>query len=185
MVILILLMGFLNISLSSASRKSSFRIFPVNYYWGLLSILVLLPNLMEAQVTPDPWRPFNEGQVIDLPAMSIYLGDMNHTVDFLSDENDEHTMTGLLATEVGWTNPASSTQIGLRSDSPGILFGGIAYPFNSATIMNWIPACGNLVAFDFPASAWWGPKARRSGRNTASDNTTEIFGQLFCFNRRR
>jgi hypothetical protein len=126
---------------------------------GLLVLLWFFPRPSLAQVTADPSRPFGQGQVFLLPAMTDYVGDIPHEIDMTKPDFPFNTVFESLATNVGWLNAAGGTQPGLRAATPGLLFEGIPYPFASTAILGWMPAVQTEEILDFPASAWWGPKA--------------------------
>jgi len=94
-----------------------------------------------------------------LPGMTGYIGDLPHSISMFEGIPANHTVSGSLATEVGWLNSAGSSQPGLRNFIPGIFFEGIAYPFSSTLILDSMPQAGKVGILDFPASAWWGPSA--------------------------
>jgi hypothetical protein len=110
-----------------------------------------------AQVAPDDSRPFGQGQVIDLPGTTDYLGDITHEITLLPDGPSYHTLAGMEAEEPGWRDWMYSPR--LNTTTVGIFFDDIPYPFESSSILNWMPPAGKVALLDFPAGAWWGPGA--------------------------
>jgi hypothetical protein len=136
---------------SHAIGGSSFRTFWVLILiWGISTV-------SRAQVDPDLSRPFGQGQVVNLPGTTTYVGDLPHEITVITDPMPFHTLMGLSSPQVGWMAPMAGMP-GLRGFAPGLLFEGIPYPFSSQAILNWIPATGNLEWLDFPSAAWWGPE---------------------------
>ena len=126
----------------------------------LHAVLVFSSGLtLYAQVTTDVMRPFEQGQVIELPGTREYLGDLPQEIEWISDPCYFHTVEGLLSQQVGWVGQGVPTSLGINNGSPAILFEGVPYPFASASILNWLPVDRNLELMNFPASAWWGPTA--------------------------
>ncbi len=125
----------------------------------LFLLIVFHPTPSTAQVDPDPSRPFNQGQVIVLPATSAYLGDLPHPILLEDGEESTHSLGGWLSSSAGWFPPGTGTPTGLRTLEPGLFFEGIAYPFESLPILRWIPMPQSAGLLDFPASAWWGREA--------------------------
>ncbi|MGH7739239.1 MAG: hypothetical protein ACREL1_03735, partial [bacterium] len=116
---------------------------------------------LQAQVTTDVQRAFDQGQAIELPGATEYLGNLPQEIEWLTGQTPLYTTAGLLAQKVGWVGSGTASSLGINSGSPGILFEGIPYPFESAAILNWLPVNQNLELLDFPASAWWGPATAR------------------------
>ena len=139
------------------------KILPDSITIRFLSLFVvsifLLPHPSFSQIESDPSRPFDGGEIVDLPGTKLFLGDLPHEIKITTEPLFFHSIEGDLATEVGWVDPTRSHQIGLRSSSPGILFEGIPFPLATNKQIGWMSAGGSVEVFDFPSAAWWGPSA--------------------------
>ncbi len=148
---------------------------------GLTIFLILYffikTDLLFAQVTADDSRPFGQGQVIDLPGTTDYLGDIPHEITAITDPLPYHTIAGLSAAQVGWVYPNA-----MNNQEVGVFFDDLPYPFPSATILNWMPATGSFELLDFPAGAWWGPGASKGAvqlQLPALPEKSETFGSMW------
>jgi len=121
--------------------------------------LTIAPGNAWAQVETDSSRPFGQGQVFLLPGSTDYVGDVPQEIEVGTEKFPVHTVAGWIAEQVGWFNPTSSNQMGLRNQEAGIFFNGIPYPFVSDRLLNWMPFTGTVELLDFPAAAWWGSTA--------------------------
>jgi hypothetical protein len=140
------------------------------------------PVLLLSQVTADDSRPFGQGQVIDLPGTTDYLGDLPHEITVINDPVPYHTITGLSAAQVGWMGSGGMYPTGSNSTGVGVFFDDIPYPFPSAAILNWIPSTGSFEFLDFPAGAWWGPCASTGAvqlQLPALPEKSETFGSIW------
>ncbi len=136
-----------------ASRCPILRAFCfIALFWGIV------PRA-HAQVTLDAERPFGLGEVIILPGSSDYLGDVPHETEAITDPLPYHSLEGMIASQVGWLAPPSAPNLGLHAYAPGLLFDEIPYPFESSSILDWLPAGTSFTVLNFPSSAWWGPSA--------------------------
>ncbi len=140
------------------------------------------PIFLFSQVTTDDSRPLGQGQVIELPGTTDYLGDIPHEITIIADPMPYHTISGLTATQVGWMGSGGIYSTGLNSAGAGVFFDDIPYPFPSATILNWMPTTGSLEFLDFPAGAWWGPGASMGAvqlQLPALPEKSETFGSVW------
>jgi hypothetical protein len=122
-----------------------------------ISAAITLPAL--SQVEEDASRSFGQGEVVLLPGTSSYLGDLPHEVKIVSSDSPFHTLTGQLAAQTGWFHPTNSSAIGFSALPVGLLFEGLPCPLPSAKILEWVTAGQKTELLQFPAQAWWGPKA--------------------------
>ncbi len=122
-----------------------------------LFIISVSPS--QAQVTADPFQPFQEGEVIDFPGAGQYLGDLPPDIQRLSTDREYESLQGAGAGLPGWdfSNPGLSG--GFYSRSPGLVFENIPNPFGASPYLNHL--AGGLTAdwFALPSAAWWGPAA--------------------------
>jgi hypothetical protein len=143
---------------SSPIARSSFIKIAFFFFANLILSLSLNSKLF-AQSTTDSFWPFDQGQVIELPGATRYLGDLPQEIDWVSNPAPFHTVEGVLSQQTGWVGQGFSGPLGINNGSPGVLFEGIPYPFHSAVILNWLPVNRNMELLNFPSSAWWGPNA--------------------------
>jgi hypothetical protein len=144
---------------SSPIARSSFSLLLFFLFVSNGFELTTAPNKVWAQVEPDSSRPLGQGQVFLLPGTTDYIGDVPHEIEVGTEKFPVHTVAGWIAEQVGWFNPTSPNQIGLRTQEAGIFFNGIPYPFVSDRLLNWMPFTGTVELLDFPAAAWWGSAA--------------------------
>ena len=135
--------------------KKKFLINELTFF--CIFIFFARPEFLFSQVTADDFRPFGQGQVIDLPGTTDYLGDVPHEITAIADPIPYHTIAGLSATQVGWMGSGRIYPTGTNNTGVGVFFGDIPYPFPSTNILNWMPITGSFELLDFPAGAWWGP----------------------------
>ncbi len=126
---------------------------------SIFLLLLFTPALLRAQVTTDIFQPFHQGQSIELPGTTEYLGDLPQEAAWAAEPEPFHTVEGLLAQQVGWVAPGTPEALGISNGSPGVLFEGIPYPLESSAVLNWLPVVRGMELLDFPAAAWWGPTA--------------------------
>jgi hypothetical protein len=114
--------------------------------------IFLSANPVEAQ-------DFAQSDYVFLPATTDDLGALPYRIHLVQQADGLNSVQGLLSTQVGWTNDLGQGASGLGALPPGLLFEGIAYPLSNRDILNWIPAMGTMELLNFPAQAWWGPRA--------------------------
>lgn len=131
-----------------------------------------LPCFSNAQVTADPTLPFEQGQVVLLPATTAYLGDMPHFIDLVPADEPFHSLGGAQAPLVGWVDPIGQSSVGLRAVDPGFFFENIPYPLASSSL-NLLPAVGTAQILNFPAQAWLGPAAASGGVNLTAPEAVD------------
>jgi hypothetical protein len=141
----------------------------------LLSFLTS-PSLLSAQVTADGSMPFGQGQVVDLPGTTGYLGDIPHEITPVDDGAPYHTLAGLADEQPGWRDGIYAP--GLNTAPVGIFFEDIPYPFASSAILNWMPSTGPFELLEFPAGAWWGPSASLGAVQLQSPSLTSAAESL-------
>jgi len=126
---------------------------------GFILLIWVLPGLLFAQLSTDSTLPFGQGDVIDLPATSAYLGDLPHPISLVTNDFQSDTMGAIQVPLVGWTDPLGQTSLGIHTAVPGVVFAGIPYPLASTSSLNILPFSGTAEIFNFPAAAWWGSRA--------------------------
>ncbi len=126
---------------------------------SIFLLLLFTPIFLRAQVTTDIFQPFHQGQAIELPGTTEYMGDLPQEATWVDEQEPFHTVDGVLARSVGWVGPGTPAALGISGGSPGVLFEGIPYPLESAEVLNWLPVSRDMELLDFPAAAWWGPTA--------------------------
>jgi len=109
---------------------------------------------LQAEVTPDASRAFDQGRPVLLPGTSLYRGDLPHDIALGPVGPSLHSLMGEAALQVGWRGPgilpASPTAI-----PPAVLFEGIAHPWGGEPL-RWLPSLPGTEFLEMPASAWWG-----------------------------
>jgi hypothetical protein len=125
--------------------------------------LLILPRFFPlcAQVTPDPYLPFRQGETVAFPGVTQYLGDLPPDIQTFPANREFHSLAGEGAELPGWdySNPQAGSRSGFFSASSGLFYGDIPNPFGAAPFLPEIPGGFPVDWFDLPSAAWWGPQA--------------------------
>ncbi len=139
-----------------------------------LFFLTLAVSPLSAQVSPDPYQPFREGEVLNFSGVDQYLGDLPPDIQRFSENREYHNLNGSGAGLPGWNlnNPQNHPGIGAFSTSSGLFFEDIANPFGMTPFLSNFPGGWTADWFDLPSEAWLGPEGA-AGAVVVRDLTTQ------------